>query len=78
MKYKCRDCKKEFDLVGWQEEITNYYPQVYFSSFGYDDPSTSPQTYTNYSTSSLTRVPICPFCKSLEIEEIAVIGDINE
>lgn len=68
MKYRCRNCKKEFDLVGWQEAITNYYPQVQFPQT-YENPNTI--VYTNYSTSDTTRVPICPFCKSLEIEEIA-------
>ena len=69
MKHRCRDCKKEFDVVGWQEEVTNWYPQVQFPST-YDNKNTT--VYTNYSTSNATRVPICPFCKSLEIEEIAV------
>ena len=70
MKYGCRACEKGFDLVGWREEMTNYYPQVQFYSFGYQDPNTASQRYTNYSTSSVTRVPICPFCKSVEIEEV--------
>ena len=69
MKYRCRSCEKEFDLVGWQEEMTNYYPQVYSSSFNYQNPNTSSQSYTNYSISSVIRVPICPLCKSVEIEE---------
>ena len=65
MRYKCRTCGKEFDLFAWQETITNYYPQLPFST---SEPSV--QVYTNYSTSDIIKTPICPFCKSLEIEEV--------
>jgi len=58
MKYRCRACKREFDVLAWFDTTSNYYPSV-----------SQPQITTTYSTSTSTKKPCCPFCTSLEIEE---------
>lgn len=68
MKFVCRACKREFDVHGWLETVTNWYPPVQYADI---TPSTVTvaDTPTNYSTSTVTKIPICPFCSSAEIEE---------
>lgn len=67
-KYKCRSCEREFDVFGWEETNTTFYPQVQFP-IDFTEPNVHVNVFTNYSTITTTKIPICPFCKSKEIEE---------
>jgi len=55
MKYKCRNCGRNFDVLGWKKQISYYYP----SNWQYPE-----------GTSTIVKKPCCPLCESLEIEEV--------
>ena len=73
MKYKCRNCKKEFDFTAWYK----YTPTITYPPMPqYVQPSEWPYAgwpYTGTPTFQTFTYEViklcCPFCHSLEIEE---------
>ena len=71
MKYRCNNCKKEFEIPGELETITlsnQYISTPYYTS--------QPATFTFYNVSSsppitiTIRKKICPHCHQLDFHEI--------
>lgn len=74
MRYHCRRCDNDFDVLAWIVETTNFFPSYDWTQPEWNPPSSDPsqpqvQVTTNYTTSTSVKKPCCPFCQSLEIEE---------
>jgi len=69
MKYKCRNCGRNFDVLGWKKQTSYYYPSNWQYPEG--DNTVKIVTFNQYSyTSTTVKKPCCPLCESLEIEEM--------
>jgi len=66
MKYRCRNCVKEFDVPAWYKYTpTITYPPISIPPYGW--PYTSPPSFQTFTYEVIKLC--CPFCHSLEIEE---------
>ena len=69
MKFKCRDCGREFDIPAW---FTNT-PTIKYSPFAnpvpFNQPCTAPPVMIITGFNSEYKTSCCPFCYSKEIEE---------
>ena len=77
MKYKCRKCEKEFDVLAWityrptvHVPPTQYQPfanPVYHRTYPYG--TGIPSSFTMVVSNQEVTLPCCPFCYSQSIEE---------
>ena len=70
MKYRCRNCNREFDIPAY----IKYTPLIYtpYSPYANPIPTNWPYTappITLIGTNYEYNAPCCPFCYSREIEE---------
>lgn len=63
MGYRCKSCKKEFPIAAWIETNVSGMHAV-------------PGTMASTMPPSTKKTPCCPFCSSLEIEEVRFLDGL--
>lgn len=70
--FKCKSCGKEFPVVAWIEVVTVTWPNFSWTGTGW--PPSSAITFnvnTNWQSTTVFKKPCCPYCCSLDLEEIS-------